>query len=545
MSPKKKSAARIIAQTKDELIDALLQSDGDDGPASLEERLNTVTRGAQNDGDTRSRISLAKPPPPPPPAPPRRAPPENESSQERGEHAFNFDGDTAAIDVESMSEGLELAPELHLELPTYEDLDADSAENQVSSAESSAPYDIEQASELKGGAPSPPPAKRRDQRTTPFDALRVEPRPPGEKRIFPPPSEEEVEPQEASVRAVTKSVSMKLESALKRLRAEVVHEVPAPVSLELMTPVVSEAVPAAAAHQKAVPQAAVPPAAVPQAAVPPLADDDEKTVPIAPWRPTTKPLIVPDWQDVKTEVLHTRSRTSEADPGGEAVMPTEIRAGSPGARFRTDAKQIQPGAAIFSSAEAVLRQSENLRVAQKRISDLERELERVRRENENFRSAGETLRRRLDELQARAESSDVNVQEIRKIADEEKKVLRGQITSRDRDLADLRGRLDDAEGRLEANFRKIRVRERDLEHRVEIIKAESQSIAASKDRMILELKRQVDQVTAELGRSKSQVQETYGQFKERQETVRRAVRALRIALTVLEGEDDSGSRKAE
>ena len=151
----------------------------------------------------------------------------------------------------------------------------------------------------------------------------------------------------------------------------------------------------------------------------------------------------------------------------------------------------------------------------------------------------------IDELEARAETSDVNVQEIRKIADEEKKVLRGQITSRDRDLADLRGRLDDAEGRLEANFRKIRVRERDLEHRVEIIKAESQSIAASKDRMILELKRQVDQVTAELGRSKSQVQETYGQFKERQETVRRAVRALRIALTVLEGEDDSGSRKAE
>jgi esterase/lipase len=98
---------------------------------------------------------------------------------------------------------------------------------------------------------------------------------------------------------------------------------------------------------------------------------------------------------------------------------------------------------------------------------------------------------------------------------------------------------------LESNFRKIRVRERDLEHRIEIIKAESQSIAASKDRMILELKRQIDQISSELNHAKAQVQETFGQFKERQETARRAVRALRIALTVLEGEEDSGSRKAE
>ena len=63
--------------------------------------------------------------------------------------------------------------------------------------------------------------------------------------------------------------------------------------------------------------------------------------------------------------------------------------------------------------------------------------------------------------------------------------------------------------------------------------------------MILELKRQIDQISSELNYAKAQVQETFGQFKERQETARRAVRALRIALTVLEGEEDSGSRKAE
>jgi hypothetical protein len=284
----------------------------------------------------------------------------------------------------------------------------------------------------------------------------------------------------------------------------------------------------------------------------PVTADDEKTIAAAQTPPpamhhNTSDSPRPVWQDAKTEVISkmTSGDNPDADPEGEQFMPTEIRPNSPGARFREQSRQAQPGAAIFSSAEAALRQSENLRVAQKRISDLEGELERVRRENESLRSAGETLRRRMDELQSNAENAEMNTQEAKKIADEERKVLRGQITSRDREISELKSRIDDAEGRLESNFRKIRVRERDLEHRIEIIKAESQSIAASKDRMILELKRQIDQISSELNHAKAQVQETFGQFKERQETARRAVRALRIALTVLEGEEDSGSRKAE
>lgn len=552
MSPKKKSAARVSAQPKDELIDALLQAEGDEGPLSLEERLNTVTRAAGN-AKTRSEISLAKPPPPPP--------------LENSDPVFSFDAETAAFDVESMR-ATKAAPSepLQMEEPEFspdvtKDFSlagsvraAEEKENRTQAVrmDSSAPYDFEQPARLKDTPP--PPMVRREIRSSPFDALRVEPRPPGEKKTPPPPpieaeSESEMasseaaapEPIEISVRAVTKSVSQKLESALKRLRSEIVPEVS---TSESSSPPIEMMAPAPAVAPDAVPTVPLPVSEkVPGAAV-----DDEKTMAMDAVKPAASVVANgPAWQDVKTEVLppDTRSRTVDEDPEGERFMPTEIRAGSPGARFREEAKQIQPGAAIFSSAEAALRQSENLRVAQKRISDLERELERVRRENENLRSAGETLRRRLDELQAHAENSETNAQEARKIAEEEKKVLRGQIASRDREIAEMRGRLDDAEGRLEANFRKIRVRERDLEHRIEIIKAESQSIAASKDRMILELKRQVDQVTAELNHAKSQVQETFGQFKERQETARRAVRALRIALTVLEGEDDSGSRKAE
>ena len=101
-------------------------------------------------------------------------------------------------------------------------------------------------------------------------------------------------------------------------------------------------------------------------------------------------------------------------------------------------------------------------------------------------------------------------------------------------------------GRL-IQFKKIRVRERELEHRLEIVKLENQSLLTSKDKMILDLKRQIDQLTHETDYGKQKTQELFTQYKEKQETIRRVVRALRIALTILEGDEDNGAqlKKAE
>lgn len=200
-----------------------------------------------------------------------------------------------------------------------------------------------------------------------------------------------------------------------------------------------------------------------------------------------------------------------------------------------------------SSADATLRHSESVRIAQNRILDLENELERIRRENEQLAAAGETLRRRADDLLAKSESAEATLDEKAKIYEEERKLLRAHLHGKDRELNEQKQKLDELEQRLESNFKKIRVRERDLEHRLEIAKVEHSSLLSSKDKMILELKRQVDQLTTEADYSKAKSHEMYNQFKEKQETVRRVVRALRIALSILEGEDDASAplKKAE
>jgi hypothetical protein len=587
MSRLKKAAPPRVAP-KDDLIESLLENESEGSAALKNSQTNTATV---------SRLSAVLHSPPPPPPPARGS--KDTSSLDSDEAVFNFEsGEVSRVNFEIQNQDedeignrtISVVPHGQASsVPKFELPHDDGEEPELTMEEAKTrvarvtDHDLDEdssddlsddPSDESDEAPIPPPvrvavASPEEERERMEQSIRRR-----TADIFddPAPFEQEIEAEEEKPRVESKARMQKLEDVLKRLTPGFDKKRERPKS-DVKSEVKPEAKPVIESVQ---PPPVKPPGVVAKAKLPdstptpdfmaaenassqperaptmPVTSDDEKTIAAAQ---TPSPISMsgnsdvpkPIWQDAKTEVISrmTSADNPDADPEGEQFMPTEIRPNSPGARFREQSRQAQPGAAIFSSAEAALRQSENLRVAQKRISDLEGELERVRRENESLRSAGETLRRRMDELQANAEAAELNTQEAKKIAEEERKVLRGQISSRDREISELKSRIDDAESRLESNFRKIRVRERDLEHRIEIIKAESQSITASKDRMILELKRQIDQISSELNHAKAQVQETFGQFKERQETARRAVRALRIALTVLEGEEDSGSRKAE
>lgn len=238
--------------------------------------------------------------------------------------------------------------------------------------------------------------------------------------------------------------------------------------------------------------------------------------------------------DIKT-VVKMRDRTasnmnSGANSGGPKVNPSQTGGHGP----------------AFTSSETALKQSENIRIAQTRITELEHELERVRRENEKLATAGETLRRQTDELLSKVESFELQHKEIDRTHSEEKKVYRGQLQAKESENAQMRSRIEEMENRLEGNFKKIRVRERELEHRLEIVRIESQTLIATKDKMILELKRHIDQITLEGDYAKQKSQEMFNQYKDKQETIGRVVRALRIALTILEGDEDGvGAKKTD
>ena len=193
-----------------------------------------------------------------------------------------------------------------------------------------------------------------------------------------------------------------------------------------------------------------------------------------------------------------------------------------------------------SATEASLAQSESLRIAQQRIFELEKEIERLRLQNEEVAAAAETLRRIGDELTTENESLKNSLANIQQEADQEKSILIESKESVMREIEVLRKKNEDLEVRVSTNIQKIRVRERELENRLELVKMEGSALIRSKDEMLLDLKRQVDQLNLELNNYRSKNQELNRQMNEKLGTLRRTVKTLRLALSMLEGEEPSG-----
>lgn len=191
-----------------------------------------------------------------------------------------------------------------------------------------------------------------------------------------------------------------------------------------------------------------------------------------------------------------------------------------------------------STTEAALAQSESLRIAQARLLDLEGEIERLRLQNEELAAAGETLRRRTDELLAENQRRESDYQHAISTFEQEKEILTNSKEALQRDLELQRRKVEELELRISTNIQKIRVRERELENRLELVKMESAALIRSKDEMILELKRNTDQLNLELNNYRAKNQELNRLTNDKQEMLRRTVKALRLALSMLEGEEE-------
>ena len=193
----------------------------------------------------------------------------------------------------------------------------------------------------------------------------------------------------------------------------------------------------------------------------------------------------------------------------------------------------------MASVESTLKQSEHLRIAQNKINSLEEELEKLRRENEELASAGETFKRINEEYYASIESLKMKVGDQKQTYGQELELLRKIGQSKDKQIVELKQQIDDLNSRIDNNFRRVRKREKDLEHRLEIAKIEEAAVVKSKDQLILDLKRRIDEISSESDNFRKKSQENYKELQKKQQVVRGVIRALRIALTKLEGDDES------
>ncbi len=192
---------------------------------------------------------------------------------------------------------------------------------------------------------------------------------------------------------------------------------------------------------------------------------------------------------------------------------------------------------VYISPDASLAQSETLKLAQERIQELEKEVDRLRQENDDLVSASDVVTQRMEELQIKVVKADKERIEQTQQAKSEILILKGRLQYKDSELSKSKAKIENLEMRLKSDFRKIRVRERELENRLELVRAEKQALMRSKDENILDLQRKLDQFKSELDLYRAKVQDLNKSMEEQQEQMRNTVRALRVALSNLEHDE--------
>ena len=176
-------------------------------------------------------------------------------------------------------------------------------------------------------------------------------------------------------------------------------------------------------------------------------------------------------------------------------------------------------------------------VIQSRVLVLEEEVRELRQENERLAMAGQHFKDFSDNLKTQIKHLESDLQNIKEISSEEKNILIRSVEAKDIRVISLQERLLDLEQQQGSQLEHVRVRERELENRLELMKSENEALFHTKDSMILDLKRQMNMLNIDIERYKSQHQVMTSQMDTKENLIRRTVKALRMALTMLEGRE--------
>jgi DNA repair exonuclease SbcCD ATPase subunit len=194
-----------------------------------------------------------------------------------------------------------------------------------------------------------------------------------------------------------------------------------------------------------------------------------------------------------------------------------------------------------SAFESQFARAENLKIAQQRILELEQHIEKYRKENEMLSSAGEIAKNRVEELISKSLLLEKQKNELKELNESELRIFKDGLVMKDSEIHRLRSKVEELESRLANDLRRVRVRERELENRLELAKIERTALLRAKDETILELKRKTENLQAEIETYLNKVLELNQKIESNQDQFARTVRALRLALTNLEVNEGTGT----
>lgn len=186
-----------------------------------------------------------------------------------------------------------------------------------------------------------------------------------------------------------------------------------------------------------------------------------------------------------------------------------------------------------------------LQLAQHRIQELESLNAKLEFEVSELRSSGEVLYTQNQEMKSEIENLKKELSDLKSNHSTELNHIEFKSKSKDKQIDKLKLQIDSLELQLKVEFQKVKSRERELENRIEIMKMENQAVLRSKDELILELKRNLDEISMEMENFKGKGRDLHINLEDTKEKMRKSVKALRLALSLLENENGFEDKKKE
>lgn len=193
----------------------------------------------------------------------------------------------------------------------------------------------------------------------------------------------------------------------------------------------------------------------------------------------------------------------------------------------------------WNKADSNLSIAHSMELAQDKIVALEKENEMLRQQNEELIAAAEIIKERADMLASEMNFLKNDRDSLEQSFKNELMIVRSQLNRKDAEIQKVNAKAEELDSRLKFDMKKIRVRERELENRLELLRAEKNALVKSKDEMILDLRRKCDQFQLETESFRQKCIELNKLIESNQDSVKRTTRALRLAMANLELQDES------
>ena len=192
-------------------------------------------------------------------------------------------------------------------------------------------------------------------------------------------------------------------------------------------------------------------------------------------------------------------------------------------------KPEQPSGDAF-----VLTLSNHLKIAENKIKELEHNNENLYLDNEKLMVAGEALKEAVDKFSNENKMLKSNYKEERVSWFDQKNNLENLAEDQSTEIKSLKMKINALEKHLSRDIRKTRVRERELENRLELKQNEMEGVIREKDHTLLQFKQELDLLREKAENDRKNHHQWVEQRIQDRDRIGRAIQALQLSLQLLE-----------